>query len=159
MMHKRRNSSETRHVTSCGTCIFRENGNSTEILLVRPQEKYNTWGVPKGHMELGETYEETALRETKEETGLDVVLLAKLPNCLASYDNEKKTVVTFLAKIIDEDQPIIGDGENFEILWFDVQQLPRIHRYQEKMIAAAVESIKLLSVDEGSLFGSLYKDE
>ena len=136
------NKKQIRHVTSCGTCIYRPTDLGAEILLVRPQEKYNTWGVPKGHMEPGETFEETALRETKEETGLDVVLIAPLPTCLAVYDQERKTVIKYLARLLAEEQSIVGDGENYEIMWFDINCIPRIHRYQEKMIESAINTIK-----------------
>ena len=51
-----------------GGCIFNENG---EVLLQRLGDS-NLWGFPSGAIELGETPERAAIREIKEETGLDV---------------------------------------------------------------------------------------
>ena len=44
------------------------------ILLIKRTDN-NKWGIPGGSMELGETFEETAAREAREETGL---LVSKL---------------------------------------------------------------------------------
>ncbi|QQR78624.1 MAG: NUDIX domain-containing protein [Candidatus Moraniibacteriota bacterium] len=43
-------------------------------VLIRFHEKYHIWIAPGGHIELDEMPEETAVREVKEETGLDVAL-------------------------------------------------------------------------------------
>ena len=51
---------------ACG-CIIIENG---QVLLIQQTEGH--WGFPKGHVEEGETELETAIREVKEETNLDV---------------------------------------------------------------------------------------
>jgi 8-oxo-dGTP pyrophosphatase MutT (NUDIX family) len=47
-----------------------------EILLLH--RKDGGWGLPGGLMELGESFEETAIREVKEETGLDIEGLTQL---------------------------------------------------------------------------------
>ena len=53
--------------------VFTRRGESVLYLLECSYEGY--WGFPKGHVEAGEGEEETALREIKEETGLDVRIL------------------------------------------------------------------------------------
>lgn len=58
---------------SCGVIPFRENGSKREYLILL--QTNNCWSFPKGHMEPGETQEETALRELFEETGLWGTLL------------------------------------------------------------------------------------
>lgn len=56
---------------SAGGVIYRYAGNdgSIDVLLIR--DGYDNWGFPKGHLEGQETSEEAALRECREETGLD----------------------------------------------------------------------------------------
>ena len=53
--------------------ISLEKGGNTEILLIK-HIKSGYWSFPKGHVENGETEEETAKREIKEETGIDVYI-------------------------------------------------------------------------------------
>jgi len=58
---------------SCGAVVFTRSQNGIQYLLSCSKEGF--WGFPKGHTEVGETEEETALREIREETGIDAVLL------------------------------------------------------------------------------------
>lgn len=48
-------------------------------VLLRHHEKYNIWLAPGGHVELDEDPVQAALREVKEETGLEVELLGDVP--------------------------------------------------------------------------------
>ena len=52
-----------------GVFIFNKDG---ELLLLKSHKWPGKYVVPGGHVELGERLEETAIREAKEETGLDV---------------------------------------------------------------------------------------
>ena len=51
-----------------------------EILLIKRKTRpfVGYWALPGGRMDLGETVEETIVREVKEETGLDVVIISKI---------------------------------------------------------------------------------
>lgn len=63
--------------TSAGGVIYRWRGEVPHILLIR--DGHSHWGLPKGHLESGETPSAAALREAREETGLaDLVLGPKL---------------------------------------------------------------------------------
>ena len=58
---------------SCGVLPYRQSGRQREYLIVF-EAFSQCWSLPKGHMEAGETEQETALRELWEETGLTAQL-------------------------------------------------------------------------------------
>ncbi len=53
---------------SCGAVVFRKEGEKILYLLLHYEKKH--WDFPKGHVEKGESELETAVRETREETGI-----------------------------------------------------------------------------------------
>ena len=61
-----------RYEKSCGAVVYRREGDG--ILILTEYMKKGHTSIPKGHIEPGETEEETALREIFEETGLSVTL-------------------------------------------------------------------------------------
>lgn len=86
----------------CGAAVFTESPEGRMYLLVRSAK--GVWGFPKGHMEAGETEEQTALREIREETGASVTLIGGFRggDTYWLYQNGKpdsvKQVVYFLAE-------------------------------------------------------------
>ena len=88
---------------SCGAVVFTRIGGETHYLLVRQTgQREGCHGFPKGHMEPGETEEQTALREIYEEVGLRVRLLpgfrAVTEYPLPDKPDTRKRVVFFLAE-------------------------------------------------------------
>ena len=59
--------------TSAGGVVYRLHEGSALFLLIR--DSYQNWGFPKGHLESGERAEDAALREVREETGIDDLAL------------------------------------------------------------------------------------
>lgn len=57
-------------------CVVRRRGQDFEALL-RLHDKYHRWLLPGGHIELDETPPQAAIREVKEETGLDIELFGQ----------------------------------------------------------------------------------
>ena len=56
---------------SCGCIVYIGEGETRRYLILQ-HKNGGHWAFPKGHVEEGETEEQTALREVKEETGLSV---------------------------------------------------------------------------------------
>lgn len=77
----------------CGCIIL----NEDKVLLVKHNDGH--WGFPKGHMEENETELQTAIREVKEETNLDVKVQEEKRYVDEYYSSEDtfKQVVYFLA--------------------------------------------------------------
>ncbi|MGN0654825.1 MAG: bis(5'-nucleosyl)-tetraphosphatase [Oscillospiraceae bacterium] len=84
---------------SCGAIVYRKFHGNTEILLIKHVNSGH-WSFPKGHVEEGETEAETAIREVKEETGLDIMLDTTFRETVQYYPRKdtQKVVVYFLAK-------------------------------------------------------------
>jgi 8-oxo-dGTP diphosphatase len=61
-----------------------ESSPTTEILIVH-RPKYDDWSFPKGKADPGESVEQTALREVREETGIDVRIIHRLPTVRYTY--------------------------------------------------------------------------
>lgn len=122
-------------VISCGAVVYRFDP-AAQILLIKQSKNDKSWGIPKGHMEPGESQEQTALREVKEETGISILLKKKLPNVLLKKKHFKKIVVTYLATQTCDAQPNAKNknSEVFEARWFNIDSLPEIHYYQQPVI-------------------------
>lgn len=122
---------------SCGVLPYRINNAQREFLLVF--EAYSQcWSLPKGHMEAGETEEQTALRELLEETGLtaklDLTRSATVEYPISSV--ARKQVVFYLGEVTGE--PKVRPGEIERYKWVTAGQL------QDHLFPDTVEACKAL---------------
>lgn len=106
---------------SCGVLPYRIIEGHREFLLV--YETYSKcWSLPKGHIEAGETEEQTALRELLEETGLTAKL--DTSRCAAiEYPISKvarKQVVFYLGEVCGV--PKVRDGEIDSYKWVTAEE-------------------------------------
>lgn len=115
---------------SCGAIVYRRFHGNTEILLIKHVNSGH-WSFPKGHVEEGESEEETALREIKEETGVDVLLDTSFRETV-SYSPKKDTqklVVYFIAKAKGYDFTP-QEEEISEIRWIDISYAGAVLTYE-----------------------------
>lgn len=100
---------------SCGVLPYREENGLREYLLV--YENYSRcWSIPKGHMEMGETEAQTALRELFEETGLtaqlDTLHWASIEYPISPI--ARKQVVFCMGKVSGTPRTLEGEIDGFK---------------------------------------------
>ena len=90
-------------IHSAGAVLYTVIDGERRYVLVR--EKNGSYGLPKGHVEPGETLAQTALREIREETGVTAILRAAEPAMVDEYPiagGDIKRVSWFVARYADQ---------------------------------------------------------
>lgn len=109
-----------KQVTCCGAYVFKNN----QVLLVK-HKNGSHWDFPKGHMELGETKKETAVREVFEETSVKIKIVSDKEYTISYMPNpeELKTVIFFEAIPIEENNKLIKqEAEIQNLAWIDIEE-------------------------------------
>jgi 8-oxo-dGTP diphosphatase len=102
-----------KHIVSAATIVINEN---REILLIKGPRR--GWEMPGGQVEEGESLKDAAIRETKEETGIDIEVLV----FCGVFQNVKRSICNtlFLAK------PVGGvpttSSESLEVAFFPIDE-------------------------------------
>ena len=105
---------------SCGAIVFYLKDNKEQILLIKHANSGH-WSFPKGHVEANETEVETALREIREETGINVSIDTRFRE-VVTYSPKKdvlKDVVYFFATS-EEYETFNQEEEVSDIKWVDL---------------------------------------
>jgi len=116
-------------LNAAAAVIVNKNG---EILLQRRGD-FNKWGLLGGMMELGESAEETIIREVKEESGIDIKvekLIGVYTKYVTEYPNGDKaqTVGIYFECSIINDNGMKGydKNETLELRFFKKDELPEL---------------------------------
>lgn len=106
---------------SCGAIIVRNNDDKLETLLIQMWGGH--WSFPKGHVENDETEIQTAIREIKEETNLDVTIDTRFRE-VSTYSpktNVMKDVIFFIA--IPKTTKVINQKEEIQqSMWMEINE-------------------------------------
>ena len=110
---------ECLYESSCGAVVYRKIGGEVRYLLIKNKRSAN-WGFPKGHIENGETKEDTAKREVLEETGIHINII---PGFVSTSEytiqgKVEKSVSIFVASTTDT-QTKIQQEEIEDYIWLN----------------------------------------
>ena len=108
---------------SCGLVLFRKEADQHMFLLLHYLGGH--WDFVKGHLEEGETLEDTAIRELEEETGIKHLQI--LPNFKEkiSYDyyhqgqKQEKDVVVLIGETTEKDIVLSDEHQGFQWVNYD----------------------------------------
>lgn len=123
---------------SAGGIVLRQAQDSNVEVLLTKHSQNKHWSFPKGLIDPGQTTQEAALREVKEEGGVEAEILDKVgySKYVYTFNNEKifKVVTYFLMKyksgdIEDHDFEVEESG------WYEVKEaLKQLSFSQDKVL-------------------------
>lgn len=116
-----------------------------EIALVR-RKSDGMWALPGGFLDAGETFQACALREFKEEAGVDLasadlIQSIERPIAFDALDRDPRSRIISGAVLIRiwgaGDRPeLIASDDADEARWFDLRQLPRLYADHNEIVGA-----------------------
>ena len=131
---------------SFGIIPLRQNQGCWEVFLIQHRQHRRYWGFPKGHAEANETHEQSACRELKEETNLEVKHFIKSEPLVEQYQftlngqRVSKSVLYFIAEVVGD--VILQKQEISDGIWLTFSKaMQQISHIEGKEILAQVEKI------------------
>jgi len=130
---------------ACGTPVYLDPKLAVAVVVVRDNtvllglraghtRNPGTWSFPAGFVERGERVEDAAVREAREEIGLDVTLGSLLG--VWSATGEAVVLLAYVATVGDADMPEAGD-DLLEVAWWPLSTLPPLAFDHDADILAA----------------------
>ncbi len=135
---------------SCGAVVYKKEGDRYLFLLEKMRLGHIS--LPKGHMEDGESEYDTALREIKEETNLDVDLDTGFRSVISysPYDGCIKDVVFFVAELKREQEMLAQECEVNALMWKELNEAIALLTFESDRNTLA-EAYKYLTIDKGAV--------
>ncbi len=100
-----------------------------QVLLLKRRNVHGagSWSTPGGHLEFGETPEECAIRETKEETNLDIcnTTFKAITSDIFISENKHYITIWMEGEYQSGEAVVAAPCESSEIDWFDWDNLPK----------------------------------
>ena len=131
--------------TSAGGVVYRALDGRIQVALAHRRSP-PLWALPKGTPDAGETIEETAVRETREESGLEVEIERRLSSIryffVRGSTRFNKTVHFFLMRAVGG-SPDDHDAEFDEVRWVDLPEALAIltHATERSVVDEAAASL------------------
>ncbi len=116
-------------VEAAGGVIVRDGEAGTEVCLVH-RPRYDDWTFPKGKLDPGESFEEAALREVEEETGLRCTLESELPTRHYRDNKDREKIVRYWQMEVDEDPGFEPNNEVDELRWLPMAEAAELLTYE-----------------------------
>ena len=115
-------------VRAAGGVLMRPGGSGPEVAVIH-RPKYEDWTLPKGKLDEGESFEQAALREVEEETGMTAELGPELSS--VSYRDRKgrsKLVRYWRMEAVDGE--FEAGSEVDEVRWLDPEGARKLLSYE-----------------------------
>ena len=124
--------------------IFGFDGERLQVLLVeRGIEPYKgRWAFPGGFLKMDETAEEGALRELKEETGLEGAYMEQFHTFSAPERDPRERVITIAYYALVKIQEVKGGDDAASARWFPLDEIPSLAFDHDYILRMATQRLR-----------------
>ena len=134
------------HPAVTADCIVfnKEDDKIFVILIQRKNEPYkDCWAFPGGFINIDESAEAAAIRELKEETGLEISTVEQLKAYSNPARDPRERVITIAFIAESKIKEVKGGDDAQDARWFDISNLPPLAFDHEQILKDALERIKI----------------
>ena len=127
-------------IQAAGGLVWRHSAKGPEVVLIH-RPRYDDWSFPKGKMEVGETWTETALREVEEETGIHVVL-DDFAGSFSYLVRQRVKVVLLWNMQTHRESSFVANDEVDQLKWLPADQALALLKYglEQDLLRAVVRA-------------------
>lgn len=124
--------------------IFGFDGTKLRVLLIeRGIEPYKgKWALPGGFLRMDEDAQTGALRELKEETGLDAAYIKQFHTFTAPYRDPRERVITIAYYALVRLQEVTGGDDAARAEWFALDKVPALAFDHDQILRMASYELK-----------------
>lgn len=137
---------------TAGGMVFRRTGGAGKIDILMIQDRKGRWTIPKGHVEENESFEDTATREIREETGLSHLKIRdKLDKIFFFYRRDGRliymTTHIFLVEALGDTDALVPENSEgiVDVKWFKKDEALKLIEYKdtEKIFKLGLEKLNI----------------
>ena len=133
---------EAAEVKASGGVVWRRAGDGLELAVVH-RPRYDDWSLPKGKLDPGESWEDAALREVEEETGMRCRLGEELEPVTYEDRKGRDKVVRYWLMEPEDDTDFVPNDEVDQLRWMAPPEAADILSYphDKELVRAAAERL------------------
>ena len=126
-------------IRAAGGLVWRSSSRGREVALIH-RPKYDDWTLPKGKLTDGESFQDAAVREVEEETGLDVRIGDFAGGCTYLTKRAPKIVLYWHMEVEGETKFAGANEEADALEWMSVEDARRrlTHRRERRVLADSI---------------------
>ena len=129
-------------IEAAGGILWKETSSGFKLAIIH-RKQYDDWSLPKGKREPGESWQETALREVREETGCRATLGEFIGSAAYAINGQTPKVVLFWHMTAKSSCKFIPNSEVDKLKWVSPKNALKFLNYEDEraIVSKAMELI------------------